>query len=425
MKIGMIGVGKLGLPLCLAMEQKGHDVLGYDVDPRVAGYIEHRYVPYEEEGAQQALETTKLRIAPMADVLSHGEIIFVAVQTPHDRAYEGATPIPDTRADFDYSTLRSVIAEIGATLDILGIERPIVVISTVLPGTMRRYILPGVSAAAQICYSPSFIAMGTAMRDFLFPELVLFGVDNKHAAAKAREFFQTITDAPFHETTIENAELIKVSYNTMIGMKIAFANTIMEICHKTPGTDVDDVIDALSLAKRRLISAAYLRGGMGDGGGCHPRDNIALSWLARELDLSHDFFFDIMKAREDQSMWLADLAIEQHRKVGLPIVLLGESFKGGTNILTGSPALLLKHQLAARGYHVESIDPIANPSRWEELFKDRMRPSVFVISTNHEWNGYLDFLPTGSVVIDPHRRFGQLARFGTYIPVGRGNRDFR
>jgi len=102
---------------------------------------------------------------------------------------------------------------------------------------------------------------------------------------------------------LNNAELIKVAYNTYIGMKIAFANTLMEICHKMGNIDVDQVTGALTFASRRLMSGAYLTGGMGDGGGCHPRDNIALSWLAQRLDLSFDWFASVMGAREKQTVW--------------------------------------------------------------------------------------------------------------------------
>src|SRR5258708_38705322 len=88
-------------------------------------------------------------------------------------------------------------------------------------------------------------------------------------------------------------------------MKIAYANAIMEICHKVPGCNVDEVTAGLSMATGRLLSSKYLAGGMGDGGGCHPRDNIALSWLARELGLRFGFFESLMIARERQTEWLA------------------------------------------------------------------------------------------------------------------------
>ena len=113
-------------------------------------------------------------------------------------------------------------------------------------------------------------------------------------------FYTTICGSQVFDTSIENAELIKVCYNTFISTKIALANTIMEICHATPGTNCDVVVDALGLASQRLISTAYLRGGMGDGGGCHPRDNIALSWYSQSKNLSYDWFGYIMETREAQ-----------------------------------------------------------------------------------------------------------------------------
>jgi UDPglucose 6-dehydrogenase len=230
------------------------------------------------------------------------------------------------------------------------------------------------------------------MKDFLHPEFVLFGVHDRTAAAKAERFYRTIHDRPFYETSVENAELIKVAYNTFIGMKIAFANTLMEICHKTPGTDVDQVTDALKLATDRLISPRYLTAGMGDGGGCHPRDNIALSWLARKLDLSFDLFEMTIVARERQANWLTGLMMEYE----LPKVILGKSFKPESSLEVGSPSILCMNLLVAKGYEVTMYDP----------YIDRVMPqftaSVFLIGTKHSEFEHFKF-PKGSVVIDPWR----------------------
>ena len=139
-------------------------------------------------------------------------------------------------------------------------------------------------------------------------------------------------------------------YNTFISMKIAFANTWMDICHRIPGMDVDEVTGALALATSRIISSKYLAGGTGDGGGCHPRDNIALSWLGREVDLSYDLFESLMVARERQTQWLVKL-MEAHDPCGEPRMLkiiLGKSFKPNSNIPAGSPAVLLKNILQER-----------------------------------------------------------------------------
>ena len=197
--------------------------------------------------------------------------------------------------------------------------------------------------------------MGGAIRDFLNPEFVLFGVDDNASAAEAERFYRTIHAAPFRRTTLEEAEVIKVLYNTFISTKLAFANTAMELCHRLPGADVDVVMGVLGDARERLISTRYFRAGMGDGGACHPRDNIALSHLSRTLGMSFDWFSNVMAQREHQTEWLADL-IDAHRN-GRQIVILGRSFKPESSMLTGSAAVLLETILRERGREVISWDP--------------------------------------------------------------------
>jgi UDPglucose 6-dehydrogenase len=217
-------------------------------------------------------------------------------------------------------------------------------------------------------------------------------VDDEEAAEKAESFYKTLHNRPFYKTRIKNAELIKVAYNTFIGMKIAYANTMMEICHKI-GADVDAVTGAMSLATERLISGKYLSGGMGDGGGCHPRDNIAMSWLAKKLDLSYDFFESLMIGREQQTEWLADL-IQDHEG---PVTILGKAFKEETNLTVGSPSILLKNILEERGIEVSMYDPHVDS---HEL--DLSTSGVFFIGTKHsEFNNYK--FSKGSIVLDPWR----------------------
>jgi UDPglucose 6-dehydrogenase len=239
--------------------------------------------------------------------------------------------------------------------------------------------------------------MGTTMHDYLNPEFILFGVEDLDAAKKAEEFYKTITSAPFFKTSIKNAELIKVAYNTFIGMKIVFANVLMEICQKT-GADVDEVTDALKLANDRLISGKYFTGGMGDGGACHPRDNIALSWLSRKLNLSFDWFENIMLARQKQTEWLANLMEEYD----LPKVILGTSYKPESNLEIGSASLLLKNILEKRGHKVTKYDPYVDSDTADNIKNKFKEPCVFLIGTKHPDFINFDF-PEGSVVIDPWR----------------------
>ena len=190
----------------------------------------------------------------------------------------------------------------------------------------------------------------------------------------------------------------------MISTKISFVNTIMEACHHLPNTNVDDVTNALKMANRRLISDAYMSGGMGDGGGCHPRDNIALSFLSRKLNLSYDWFEGIMLQREKQSEWLADLIINNSHS--RQINILGKTFKPETNLILGSPSLLLQNILKEKGNKVYSWEPYIDKDY--DTVKSQMNWDkneilhTFFIGTKHP--DFIKFnFPKNSIIIDPFR----------------------
>ncbi len=405
MKVGFIGLGKLGLPCALAVESRGHSVVGYDPSQQVKDIVDTKKLQYQEIWAQDYLNKTKIQIKEISDVVKHSEIIFVPIQTPHGDKFEGSTRIPTERQDFDYSFLKKGIKDLSDEIQRQGEDKIVIIISTVLPGTIRREIIPLLGSHTKICYNPFFIAMGTTMRDFLQPEMVLFGVDDNWAAQKAKKFYRTLHHAPFYETTIETAELIKVVYNTFIGTKLAFVNTIMEMCHHLPNTNVDDVTNALKMCDDRIISDKYLSGGMGDGGGCHPRDNIALSWLSQKLNVSYNWFDNIMMQREVQTDWFADLIEDYSKDRGINI--LGKSFKPETNITTGSPSILLKNILEERGHGVFMWDPYIDEP-WEKV-KEQLDDSdnetdshLYFIGTKHP--EFTDFpFEKGSIILDPWR----------------------
>jgi UDPglucose 6-dehydrogenase len=397
--IGIVGLGKLGLPVAAAIGRH-HEVIGYDVRPEA---MQPPRPPHREEGLVEAWPTADVKFGSLADVVERCNPIFIAVQTPHEPLYEGITRLPDERADFDYTHLCDAVETVDAEIHRQGRARTVVIISTVLPGTTARHVSGLCGPLVTLAYNPAFIAMGTTIRDFLDPEFVLLGGDREGVV---EAFYRSIVDAPIYRTSIENAELVKVAYNTFIGLKLAFANTLMEVCHKSPGCDVDEVTGALKLAHRRLISPAYLSGGMGDGGGCHPRDNIALSWLARELGLSYDLFESAMLARERQADWLVDLVCEHD----LPTAILGLAFKAGTDLVTGSPAALCRRLLEERGR-----EPVVYDERCG-MTPAIDGPHVFLVGARHPEHPDFPF-PEGSVVIDPWRYIPE--RDGmTVIPVG-------
>lgn len=389
MKVGMVGLGKLGLPVAVAIDSKGHSVTGYDVSGAPYEYLRSREIPYQEEGLQPLLDTHNIRTTRSLGILvARSDIIFVPVQTPHDPMYEGATRIPEDRKDFDYTHLKEAVGNIAQTAQELGKRATVAVISTCLPGTYDREIKPLLNDYVDYVYTPQFIAMGTVLDDYLNPEFNLIGVESEEAAAKLEEFYSTINDAPAVRTDITTAEGIKVSYNTWITAKTVIANAWGELAERT-GMNFDDIKKAWDLSEKRLISKRYMNAGMSDGGGCHPRDNIAMSWLAEKTGMSHNLWEDLMEAREKYEEWHASTIIEEAEKSDLPVIILGRAFKPETNIETGSPSVLVSHLLAEKGIaHIHTND-VKN-----------LITAVYFIGTANERYKNLQF-PDGSVVIDP------------------------
>lgn len=387
--IGFTGLGRLGLPVALSIANKGHDVMGYDINPNIEKYLIDKKIPYREEGTPELLQKCVIKLGNVDEVVNHSDIVFMPIQTPHHPMYEGVTRIPDDRVDFDYTYLIEGVKSIADSTNRLNKDIVLIIISTVLPTTIETHIKPLLNDHIKLCYNPFFIGMGSTRKDFENPEFVLLGCDDEETIKTVTEFYSTIHNKPVYKTSIRNAEMIKVLYNTFISTKISFITTVQQLCHYT-GCDVDEISNALFLATDRIISPKYLNGGMPDGGGCHPRDNIALSWLARKYDLNFDWFGNIMEQREKFTEWLADLIIEN--KGDLDIVILGKSFKRGTNITTGSPSILLSNILNEKNIPHTIYDPyLDNACVYNK--------ALYFIGTNHPEFEDIKF-PQGSIVLD-------------------------
>ena len=399
MNIGFIGLGKLGLPCAAAMSVKtGKTIYGYDVNPNIQKYIDDRKTPYIEGQLEEYLSNADFSIKESIDgVLDNADIVFVAVPTPHIERFEGNCPMPDDRADFDYNYLKDVVKKIQIYLENNKDKNlDIVIISTVLPGTIRSQILPLLTMreGVNLFYNPYFIAMGTTIHDFLNPEFILIGRVSEDSE-RLVSIYKSFLSCPIVEITLESAELTKVAYNTFIGMKIVFANTLAEITEKIGG-HVDEVTNTLSLGSNRIISNRYMKAGMGDGGGCHPRDQIAMSWLAQKLDLSFDIFEMIAKARDEQSLYFAKLLKKYQEERRQKVIILGNSYKKNVGITVGSPSILLQHYLKELDVDFIAFDPLQKEE--EDLICDG--PSIFFVATPHDVFQTLS-LPEESIVIDP------------------------
>jgi len=446
MNIGIIGLGKLGLPFAVTMASRGFDVIGYDLSDNPRKWIENPdSYPYVESGPGPNKNFNKYLAEHPPSIASHpgevysrADIVFIAVETPHDPEYDGTHPVVDDPVDFDYTALRAAVLE-GQVYQKPG--QPVVVISTCLPGTMTREIQP-LMGAGILVYNPFFIAMSTVMHNLLNPEFVLLGFprerDKKTTDAinlvadfynqfyvNGRDYLDEVrfkgVDNAFSVPELkmmswESAELTKVSYNTYISFKIGFANTISGLCDHISGADADDVMETLKAANSRLTSPAYLSPGMGDGGGCHPRDNIAMTWLCDEVKLPWNPFRDVMNWREAHAYYLTDMLQKLSREHDLPIAILGFAFKKNMAMIEGSHALLVNSLLD----DALLIDPVIDPQATAGFD----RAHVVLIGMDHDKTITDNIIPSGSVVVDPFDCLVEVERFKKYIPLGKNGDHF-
>lgn len=389
MKIAMIGCGKLGLP-CAETMASIYDVIGYDIikDP-----------------------LAKIPICDsVEDAVRDRHIIFVAVPTPHDKEYSGTQPINDLPPkDFNYSIVKSVLSEINKYVNK---SQLVVLISTVLPGTVRNQLYPLIHNARFI-YNPYLIAMGSVKWDMVNPECLIIGTENGSTtddAAALIDFYNPLMEnnPRVNIGTWDEAEAIKIFYNTFISAKIGLVNMIQDVAEKNGNINVDIVTDALKNATQRITGPRYLTAGMGDGGACHPRDNIALRWLSQNLELDYDLFHAIMHSRDKQAENKAKFLCKLQEEYKLKIVIHGRAYKPYVEYTDGSYSELVGHFLEKMNADYEYVDPLTNDIRSEDtpaIFLMAHNPVVTYYGTgvNVTTDGYYCSIISGSVIVDPWR----------------------
>jgi len=393
MNIGFIGVGKLGMPCAEAIAQKGHDVTGYDVVKRKSNYI----TMYPTiQGAVQGRD-----------------IVFIAVPTPHDPDYDGRAPTAHLEPkDFSYDIVNEVIDEANKHMTK---DQLLVLISTVLPGTVRREFVSRITNP-RFVYNPYLIAMGSVAWDMINPEMVMIGTEDGAENGDAKElvdFYKTImeNDPRYVVGTWDECECIKVFYNTFISTKIGLVNMIQDVAESQGNINVDVVTKALADSTMRIMGPQYMTAGMGDGGGCHPRDNIALRYMAQELDLGYDIFDAVMNAREIQAENLALKLVDLANEYNYPIYIHGKAYKPGVEYCDGSYSLLVGHYCEKHGFAPVYIDPLTGDNN------EPNEPCIMLMahspSTTYKYmqeegdstdKVYCN-IPSDSVIVDPWRKY--------------------
>jgi UDPglucose 6-dehydrogenase len=388
-KVAMIGCGKLGLP-CAEVMAEHYDVIGYDTvkDP----------------------DATIPLVDSIAEAVQGRNIIFVAVPTPHHPACGGDAPIahlPPT--NFDYGIVISVLGELN---QVVTDDQMIVLISTVLPGTTRTQLLQYLTRG-RFVYNPYLIAMGSVKWDMVNPECIIIGTADGTLTGDAQElidFYQPLMkNSPrINIGTWDEAEAIKIFYNTFISAKIGLVNMIQDVAEKNGNINVDVVTDALKAATQRITGPRYLTAGMGDAGACHPRDNIALRWLSQDLNLGYDLFQAIMGSRDAQALNMARRLTALAQEHNLPVVIHGKAYKPYVSYEIGSYSLLVGHYVKHTGTPVSYYDPLTGdtvPPDGPAVILLAHNPAVTYAGTGVEVTGdefYFKFKP-GSIVVDPWR----------------------
>jgi len=391
MRIGFIGLGKLGLDCAEVMAEK-YTVHGYDIYPRTSKLV-------------KVCETPK-------EMVDNSDWIFIAVQTPHAEGYDGSVPSSHMEPkDFGHDAVKDAIRMVN---EHATESKKVVLISTVLPGTTRREFYSMLDSKHQFLYNPYLIAMGSVKWDFANPEMVMIGTEtgNPDEMKDLIELYRPLMkNNPRYVTgTWDECEAIKIFYNTFISAKVGLANMIQDFAMKIGNINVDVVTDALAQSNMRIMGPKYMTAGMGDAGACHPRDNIALRWLADKYDIGYDMFDTIMGAREVQAKNLAQFLVDNSD--GKPIVIHGKAYKPDVPYCIGSYSTLIGFYVEEMGRSVVYLDPLAD--NLVNVVESINEPSIVLMAHNrfitYGYTGdvrddafYCD-IPAGSVIVDPWRR---------------------
>lgn len=357
-KFSVIGLGKLGASMAAAIASRGFTVIGVDVSHQAVEALNAGRAPVQETDLDKLIAANRERLSA---TLSHREAIlgsdltFVIVPTPSD-----------ARGVFTLQYAAWAFREIGRALAEKKSYHNVVLTSTVLPGSTRYGLLPILEKESGkkcgrdfgLCYSPEFIALGSVIRDFLNPDFTLIGEFDDQCGSQLEACYAAIlpNKPPCARMSLENAELAKVAVNTYVTTKITFANMLAELCERIPGGDVDVVTNALGLDKR--IGRKYLTGALGYGGPCFPRDNVALSVIARDLGASAE----LAETTDRMNRAVSDKVVERLRHLiptGATVAILGLAYKPASHVIDESQGVRIANALSQAGARVVAYDPLA------------------------------------------------------------------
>ena len=432
-RISVIGLGKLGSPMAAVFAAKGFEVVGIDLNPAFVEAINAGRAPVQEPQLQDHLDAARGKVRATMDwndMVQCTDVSFIIVPTPSG---------PDRM--FVNRYVVDAVEKIGAALRAKSGYHVVVVTSTVMPGSTGGEIRAALERASGrvvgqdvgLCYNPEFIALGSVVRDMLFPDMILIGESDGRAGDVLEAVYRnSVNSKPeFHRMNLVNAELCKISVNTFVTTKISYANMIGDMCDHLPGADADVVTRAVGADSR--IGRKYLKPAIGYGGPCFPRDNKAFAALGRKLGVNTALAEATDAINEHQFQRMIG-AVSACAEPGQAVAVLGLSYKPDTGVVEESQGVALALQLAEAGYQVRVFDPLANPAAETVLDgRARVAPSAAdamagataaIVCTGWPEFKAIDWALSGlSAVIDP---WGVVAEATTGLRVVRlGRGDWR
>jgi UDPglucose 6-dehydrogenase len=360
--ISVMGLGKLGSPLSAAFGARGFRVVATDVDQSKVDAINSGRAPVREPGLAELIAECDGRLTATMDAetaVRNSEATFIVVSTPSEAS-----------GGFSLRYVLPCLEVIGKTLRNKREFHLVVLTSTVMPGSTGGEVRDTLERASGktcgqgfgLCYSPEFIALGSVIRDFYFPDFLLIGESDAQSGEMLAEIYRrTCKNTAFvARMNFINAEITKLAVNTFITTKISYANMIARLCEKLPGADASVVTNALGMDSR--IGPKYLRGAVSYGGPCFPRDNRALAALAAQAGASSGLAEATDLFNRAQIKSLAAL-VKQHYTGEKGIGILGLTYKADTDVVEESFGLLLAKELAGANLPVVVYDPSADATR--------------------------------------------------------------
>ena len=385
MKIGIVGLGYVGLVTAVALANAGNEIIGIDIDESKANSLKDHKLTIYEPGLKEAFESAYNKIMFSTDysLLRGPEIVYVIVPTP--------TVGGKIVLDYVFDACDRIKA--------VDVNSIIVIKSTVVPGTARKI---SEKLGMTVVSNPEFTKEGTAIEDTIHPDRIVIGSDNQKALDIITELW-SFTNVPILKTTNENAELIKYASNAFLATKISFINEIANLCEKIPGADVEIVAKGMGFDKR--IAPYFLRAGIGYGGSCFPKDTKAITEFARGLGEQLKIIEATIEVNEDRVNRVYKMInVLLHGKIA-NIGILGMAFKDNTNDTRESQSLKLINKLKSEGFNVNVYDPIVkvgieNVNKCNSIEECIASSDMLIITT--EWKEFKN-IKTSKPIIDAKR----------------------